>query len=172
MKAEDFSAYFQALHGKPPFPWQAALAAQVCREDRWPEVIDLPTGAGKTACLDVAIFHLALRAYEGRPSRASRRIVFVVDRRIVVDEAAERAKSIQQKLESAQTGILQEVAKALLSLGGDSPLQVMTLRGGMPRERSLVRDPCQPTVVLSTVDQIGSRLLFRGYGVSGYAQPM
>ncbi|HLH29490.1 MAG TPA: type I-U CRISPR-associated helicase/endonuclease Cas3, partial [Acidimicrobiales bacterium] len=44
------------------------------------------------------------------------------------------------------------------------PLEVVRLRGGGFLEREWVRSPAQPTVVVSTVDQIGSRLLFRGYG--------
>ena len=59
---------------------RSRLAARVHREG-WPTVIDLPTGSGKTAVLDVAVFALATN-----PSVAPRRIVFVIDRRIVVDQ--------------------------------------------------------------------------------------
>nr|MDQ2696305.1 type I-U CRISPR-associated helicase/endonuclease Cas3 [Pseudomonadota bacterium] len=64
------------------------------------------------------------------------------------------------------------VARRLLALGGGEPLVVARLRGGIPKEDLWTRDPAQPLILLSTVDQLGSRLLFRGYGVSEYARPI
>ena len=48
--------------------------------------------------------------------RLPRRIWFVVDRRIVVDEAFERAQTVASKLADAVRGPLGEVAQALASL--------------------------------------------------------
>lgn len=172
MDAEQFAEFFVALHGQPPFPWQARLATQLCRSGEWPAVLDLPTGSGKTACIDVALFHFLCVAARGRPTAASRRIVFVVDRRVIVDEASRRAVEIRERLRSAQDGILRQARELLSAATGQADFEIHTLRGGAPREKNLVRDPLHCAVVLSTVDQIGSRLLFRGYGISPRAAPM
>ncbi|MCY4056907.1 MAG: type I-U CRISPR-associated helicase/endonuclease Cas3, partial [Gammaproteobacteria bacterium] len=103
---------------------------------------------------------------------APRRIFFVVDRRIIVDEAHERARRLAERLNGADRGILKTVADRLRRLAdggttdasGERPLAVHALRGGMYRSEAWARNPLQPTIVASTVDQIGSRLLFRAYG--------
>ena len=201
MKAElnhaDFASFFAALWGEQavPFAWQSALAERVLDASRdpaaitargpaptgihgsrpWPDAIALPTGAGKTACLDIAVFALAAHAPRfgsGRAMTAPRRIFFVVDRRIIVDEAHDRAGRLARKLEAAEGGILRTVADRLrriaggggTGLGDGRPLAVHSLRGGMYRSEARTRNPLQPTIVASTVDQIGSRLLFRAYG--------
>jgi CRISPR-associated endonuclease/helicase Cas3 len=98
---------------------------------------------------------------------APRRIWFVVDRRIVVDEAFDRASVIEEKLSTAKDGALKEIADRLLKFSGTkTPLAVARLRGGILRDDNWGRLPPQPVVITSTVDQLGSRLLFRGYGHS------
>ena len=194
----NFAEFFAELWGadRTPFAWQSALVERVLgisthsgspsngqpsltdeQPRSWPDAIALPTGAGKTACLDIAVFALAASAQWAsndlsRKVAAPRRIFFVVDRRIIVDEAFERARRLATKLESAKAGILKTVADELtrLACGGDPamgderPLAVHALRGGMYRSEAWARNPLQPTIVASTVDQIGSRLLFRAYG--------
>lgn len=172
LRPADFDDFFRAIHGHRPFPWQQALAERLAECDLWPDVLDLPTGVGKTAALDAAVFHLALRA--DRPGMAALRIAFVVDRRLVVDDAFTRAEKIAEALCDPPSkvadgrGIVGEVARRLQELAGDGarPLVARRLRGGVPLENDWARTPTQPTILCSTVDQIGSRLLFRGYGVS------
>lgn len=164
-----FADFFRALWGRAPFDWQARLLERVV-DQGWPSTLDLPTGAGKTATLDIAVFALALDAERPPCERKQpRRIVLVVDRRVVVDQAFERAGAIAKKLDEAKAGILNDVANALRALSGNLdglPVLPAILRGGMPRESEWAQSPSQPVILTSTVDQVGSRLLFRGYGVS------
>jgi CRISPR-associated endonuclease/helicase Cas3 len=121
--------------------------------------------AGKTAVLDVAVYALA----KGAPG-AARRIFFVVDRRVVVDEAAARAEHLKEALEkAAPESELGKVAQRLREIGrSTAPLVTATLRCGIPKENWWTDSPIQPAIVCSTVDQIGSSLLFQAYGVSPY----
>lgn len=159
-----FEEFFSGVHRYPPFPWQERLAGEVL-ENGWPDLLDLPTGAGKTSALDVALYCLA-----SRPDRLPRRTVLVVDRRIVVDQGAEHARKILKVLRTAADGPVKVVADALRAIWStdtaDDPFAVAIMRGGMPRDNDWARRPDQPVLGVSTVDQVGSRLLFRGYGVS------
>jgi CRISPR-associated endonuclease/helicase Cas3 len=188
LNLDDFCVVFSAIHGRrqtsddaeggaaaprmKPFAWQTRLLRTVIDEG-WPEIIDAPTGTGKTTVLDIALFHLAMAA-SGAPCRpAPRRIVFAVDRRVIVDQAFNRACKLRDALANAANGPLKVMAEALKeTAGSDAPLHVEVLRGGMPREDDWARSPIQPTILCTTVDQLGSRLLFRGYGVSPSMAPI
>ncbi len=185
LSAADFPAFFQAIHGYPPFPWQTRLLRQVADQGVWPSLLDLPTGSGKTAAIDVAVFHLALEASKGAARKAACRICFIVDRRLIVDDAHARAETIAKAVNRAGSGegVLRRVHDALAFLAepkradaaADAPHEVLStqrLRGGVEMDRDLARTPSQPTIYCSTVDQIGSRLLFRGYGVSDRMKPV
>ncbi len=167
MSKLDFEAYFEAVHEHPPFPWQVRLASRVVQSGAWPSLLDLPTGVGKTTALDIALFAMAAR------KDAPRRVFLVVDRRIIVDQGAKHAKKI---LDALEAGAAPDVKEALLKLWGgktrDAPFEVAVLRGGLPRDGDWAKRPDQPVLGLSTVDQVGSRLLFRGYGVSARMAPI
>jgi CRISPR-associated endonuclease/helicase Cas3 len=171
-----FAAFFQALWKRAPYPWQERLADGAAAGD-WPKWVTLPTGTGKTACLDIAVFALAAQVAKSTQRRtAPVRIVFAVNRRIVVDEAFERARSIAVALRDAAHGTpLHAVASALRTLAGEDsevPLEAFPLRGATYTDSAWARSPFQPLILSTTLDQLGSRLLFRGYGVSDYAQPL
>lgn len=170
----DFAAFFKEVHGYEPFPWQTRLLRYVVeRQGEWPATLDLPTGSGKTAAIDIAAFHLALESDRGEARCAPVRIVFVVDRRLVVDDAFERARKLAEALAHPEGPTTARVAEQLKKLAGDGPaLVARRLRGGIPREDDWARTPAQPTVLCSTVDQVGSRLLFRGYGISDSMKPV
>src|SRR5438874_7135921 len=158
LTASDFSAFFEAVHNKRdvpkhkrkrPFDWQKRLAKQVLDDGQWPDVIRIPTACGKTSVLDIALFELALQARRPMPKlTAARRICFVIDRRLVVDEVTEHAKEIHQAISAAAGGervepAVKEVADRLKALGNDptEPLRVIRLRGGVYRDDGWAADP-------------------------------
>ena len=169
LSADEFADYFESVHDHKPYPWQERLTGQVLAEGRWPDVIALPTGAGKTAVLDTAVFTLA-----ARPEVFPRRVVFVIDRRIVVDQVYERARKISDSIRAADNGVLSRMRSALMDIADDvtDPIGVSALRGGVPIDNDWALRPDQPWVMVSTVDQFGSKLLFRGYGISPGMRPI
>jgi CRISPR-associated endonuclease/helicase Cas3 len=172
-----FPDFFEAVHGVRPFAWQSALAEQVHDTGSWPEQLDIPTGCGKTATLDIATWLLGHETLGGGLAHP-RRVFFVVDRRVVVDAAYERARAITTALALAESGPVLQVANALRqragapSGGSTPPLRAVRLRGATGREPDWARSAAEPLLVISTVDQVGSRLMFRGYGVTRARRPV
>ena len=177
-----FADFYRAIHGRAPFPWQERLARQVAETDRWPEQVGVPTGLGKTVCLDIAVWWLATQADRDPQRRtAPTRIWWVVNRRLLVDSTHEQAERLARVLTEPDASglsgkdleVVAAVAERLRSLSADPgapPLDVIRLRGGVASRTPA--DPSQPTVILCTLPMYGSRLLFRGYGSSRSLRPI
>ncbi len=173
-----FEEFFYALRNEAyePFPWQTKLADQIVGDGYWPTDIGVQTGLGKTTCLEIAVWALATQAVLPPDERTLQtRIWYVVNRRLLVDEATSIAEGLQKALRESTDGPVKEVADALRRLSafewGFGPLFVARFRGGAERG---IRppDPSCPSIILSTVPMFGSRLLFRGYGSSPGMRPV
>jgi len=143
--------------GDTPFPWQEDLFRQFL-SGTVARALDIPTGLGKTGVMAI---WLVARAHG---AALPRRLVYVVDRRAVVDQATEVAEGLRQCVD----GDLQ--LKQALGLDGRS-LPISTLRGQHVDNKEWLEDPTSPAIIVGTVDMIGSRLLFNGYGVSRKMRP-
>ncbi len=177
MVGDDFSQNFRALTGFDPMPWQAALYHRFIG-DNVPASCNLPTGLGKT--LVIAIWLIALA---NRPGKMPRRLVYVVNRRTVVDQTTDEVEKLKGRLRNPEKNaqasddvpILKSLAARLSKLCADQegdPLAISTLRGQFADNREWSADPSRPAVICGTVDMIGSRLLFSGYGVGFKSKPL
>ena len=170
-----FASDFEKLTGYPPFPWQETLYQRFIGEKPGgiPASCNLPTGLGKTSVVAVWLIALA-----NHPDRIPRRLVYVVNRRTVVDQTTNEIEKYRKVLvsEPALKGIREALAKlCALPLSDDdssSPLALSTLRGQFADNREWSADPARPAVIVGTVDMIGSRLLFSGYGVGFKGKPL
>ena len=136
---QHFVDWYEQRHGYEPFPWQVRLAELVAAGTP-PPSIAVPTGAGKTAI--IAVWHWAT----GQGLPVPTRLIYVVDRRLIVDSVTAYAERLG--------------------------CQVVKMRGGVTIDSSWMMAPNRPTVIVSTVDQAGSRLLWRGFGVSPATAPI
>lgn len=144
--------------GESPFPWQEDLLARML-EGGIPEVVDIPTGLGKTSVMAIWLVARACGA------KVPRRLVYVVDRRAVVDQATDVALGLREFV----NGDLE--IKRALGLSDNHSLPISTLRGQHVDNRAWLDDPSSPAIIVGTVDMVGSRLLFSGYGVSSKMRP-
>jgi CRISPR-associated endonuclease/helicase Cas3 len=155
------------LTGRTPYKWQERLLCRWFVEGRIPDTVDIPTGLGKTTAIA-----LWLAALSGK-ARLPRRLIYVVDRRAVVDQASAEADKLADALGDAEEGntAINELRRGL-GLKPGQPLPVSTLRGQRLDNRRWLEDPGAPAIIIGTVDMIGSRLLFEGYGVSPRMRPV
>lgn len=140
-----------------PFPWQEELFTRFAK-GTIERSLDIPTGLGKTAVMAI---WLVARAHG---AALPRRLVYVVDRRAVVDQATDVANGLR--------ACVDRNAELKRALGlGDRSLPISTLRGQYVDNKEWLEDPASPAIIVGTVDMIGSRFLFEGYGTSRKMRP-
>lgn len=160
-----FDDDFALLTGNPPFPWQRVLYERFVAHDS-PKACDLPTGLGKTSV--IALWLLALI----KNPTLSRRLVYVVNRRTVVDQSTTEARRLCDQLLKPEARHLYEALNALAAVPAESPLAISTLRGELADNGAWRRDPSRPAIIIGTVDMVGSRLLFHSYGCGFRSKPL
>lgn len=154
----DFNSAFQTLTGHLPFPWQERLYRDYFSQGNIPSACCLPTGLGKTSV--IAVWLIAMANGSGLP----RRLIYVVNRRTVVDQTTDEVVRYQLAIRD----------NPVLSAFRDrfEELRISTLRGQFADNGDWCEDPSIPAVICGTVDMIGSRLLFSGYGVGRNKRPL
>ena len=164
---EFFESSFLALTGYSRMPWQMRLFRTHFLSGDLPKAVSIPTGLGKTAVMAVWLIGLAWQIRTQATPSLPRRLVYVVDRRAVVDQSTTFAEKLRKAL---VTPAANELRTALGFTAGQK-LTISTLRGQFVDNREWLEDPSQPAIIVGTVDMIGSRLLFEGYGVSRKMRP-
>lgn len=184
-----FELFYAAVNrGRVAFPWQTRLA-EVVRSEGWPPGIGVPTGLGKTSCLDIAVWALASQAAVAPPERSlGTRIWYVVNRRLLVDAAYDHGLELVDLLADpaglldesrpgwfadagqGHVGAVDAVATALRAIRGigslsDVPLMATRLRGAADLGVRPAH-PAHPALIFATVPMFASTWLFRGYASS------
>jgi hypothetical protein len=135
----DFAKTFESLTGNAPFPWQEKLYNRFVENppESIPSSCDIPTGLGKTNV--IAVWLLALAA---DMARLPRRLVYVVNRRTVVDQTTDEVVKIRKRLkDQAEVGELRK----RLGWTNDAELPALsTLRGQFADNRQWSADPSRP----------------------------
>lgn len=180
-----FGEFLELTKNRSPYPWQQEFANRSA-SDRPPELVTVPTGCGKTTVVEALVWALAEQAERrGIERTVGARIVWAIDRRILVDEVFEQASTLSELLDAAWREAdpddpLYEVAHRLQRLKDPTgtlapeelgpPLLATRWRGGLAMSPP-AQHPLQAEVITSTVSQIGSRILFRGYGLGSGSLP-
>jgi CRISPR-associated endonuclease/helicase Cas3 len=173
-----FDVQFKAITGNTCYPWQRALFLEMMTGII--RSVSLPTGTGKTSIMAIWLLALARQAAQTDDPRnitIPRRLVWVVNRRVVVDQATNDAEQLAFRLRDKEKfPELQTVRHAfgkLAAVDSNNDLfAISTLRGQFADNAEWRNNPARPSIIVGTVDMIGSRMLFAGYGCGFKSRPL
>ena len=165
-----FATVFKELTDHLPLPWQSRLYDRLYAGDI-PSVCAIPTGLGKTMVIPIWLIALKHQQAAGQGT-LPRRLVYIINRRTVVDQATEVVEQIlgrQDMLIGGDQVVDQatEVVEQIQKKWTDPPA-VSTLRGELADNGEWRKDPSRPAIIVGTIDMVGSKLLFNGYGDGPY----
>jgi CRISPR-associated endonuclease/helicase Cas3 len=145
-----YTEFFQKTAKNEPFLFQRCLG-----EDPWPELLEIPTGIGKTAGVIVAWLYKQLHNDAATPKR----LVYCLPMRVLVEQTRDNVKAWLDN------------AVPYFQAAGKTLPRVYVLMGGED-EAEWINNPEQPAIIIGTQDMLLSRALMRGYGMSRYQWPV
>lgn len=160
----EYRAFFKSAYGISsesnfgPYGFQERLA-----HEPWPDLLDVPTGMGKTAA--VVLAWLWKRGWRPGARVAQtdlstpRRLVWCLPMRVLVEQTV---ANIQNWLKALD----------LHAKCGEGKVSVNVLMGGESDLKSWAEYPEEDMILVGTQDMLLSRALMRGYGMSRYQWPV
>ena len=149
----DYSKLFEKATGHRPYPYQTRLA-----EGAWPDILEVPTGLGKTAAVTLAWLY---RRHALKDPDTPRRLIWCFPMRVLVEQTRAAIEGWLNKLDCH-------------GKSGDGKVSVHLLMGGEPDVRApqWTSYPEEDAILIGTQDMLLSRALMRGYGMSRYQWPV
>lgn len=152
MASESFVEIFRKAVEREPYPYQTTIGTAT----QFPELVVVPTGAGKTAA--VLVGWLYRRRWHPEPAvrtATPRRLIYCLPMRVLVEQTYSVALNILDRLSLRQ---------------GPDSVGLHVLMGGAS-ESEWRTHPERDTILVGTQDMLLSRALNRGYGESRYQWP-
>lgn len=134
-----------------PYPYQTRLAYEA-----WPDLLDIPTGMGKTAAVTLA--WVWKRRYRNDPD-TPRRLIWCLPMRVLVEQTHREIRRWLDNLDQAGEP-------------GEGKVSVHLLMGGAEDLKTWAEYPEEDMILIGTQDMLLSRALMRGYGMSRYQWPV
>ena len=148
----------QATNDLEPYPYQVRLAS-----GPWPDILDVPTGLGKTAAVNVSWLYKRGWRQGGRlgdvDTDTPRRLVWCLPMRVLVEQTEENIRHLLSRL-------------GILGKAGEGKVSVHVLMGGADDLKTWAEFPEEDMILIGTQDMLLSRALMRGYGMSRYQWPI
>lgn len=145
----NFDDFFTQATSTPPYAYQRRLAL----DDPWPEILEAPTGAGKTEAIVLAWLWRRRHAAPEVRRATPRRLAYCLPMRVLVEQTRDRVK------------------RWLEQLGGGAEIKAYILMGGEQADDWDLY-PEREAILIGTQDMLLSRALNRGYAVSRARWPM
>jgi len=159
MSRLQFDGFFQKATGNSPYAYQSRLAGSDSGTTCNSQLINIPTGLGKTAA--VVLAWLWNRVQLQNP-KWPRRLVYCLPMRTLVEQTQDEVKKWIAALHKDNL-LHDKPPKVIILMGGEE------LDGGA-KDWDLY--PEENAILIGTQDMLLSRALNRGYGMSRYRWPM
>jgi len=152
---KDFHDFFFTATRQEPYPYQVRMAEM----EELPDLIEVPTGMGKTECAILSWLWRRRYADEGTRNSTARRLVYCLPMRTLVEQTQQRVGLWLDRL-----GLLDSNEQV-------QDVQLVKLMGGevwADWDTRMERDQ----ILIGTQDMLLSRALNRGYGMSKFRWPL
>jgi len=174
----EFGKIFKTATDHDPYPYQKKLA----EDAELPELLDIPTGCGKTAAVVMAWLWRRRFADEDIRNKTPRRLVYCLPMRVLVEQTRDNAVIWLKNLgllgegpktifEKNERGDIKKVVEYEPSWKDSDKINVTVLMGGEDADEWDLY-PERDAIIIGTQDMLLSRALNRGYGMSRYRWPV